>query len=111
MTDQLALFATDAPTPPFPTGATSRRDDLPTAKQAVPSAPVISALQRAVLEAIRSAGEDGLTDDELCLSMPDRCEGTVKRRRTECYQAGAVADSGRTRPTRTTRQAVVWVAV
>lgn len=109
MSDQMALFVTEPPTPPFPTGATSRRGDPRTSKAAPPSAPVISALQQAVMDAIRAAGDDGLTDDELCLSMPHVCEGTAKKRRCEVERAGAVRDSGRTRPTRTGRQAIVWI--
>lgn len=109
MSGQLALFATQ-PEPPFPTGPTSRRNDRPTAKAAPPSAPRISALQQAVTNAIRAAGDDGMTDDELCLSMPHVCEGSAKKRRTEAAAFGAVVDSGRTRPTRTGRQAVVWIS-
>jgi hypothetical protein len=52
---------------------------------------------------------DGATDEELqtALDMPG---STERPRRVELVTRGLVRDSGRTRQTRSGRQAVVWVA-
>lgn len=71
--------------------------------------PECATLRRAVLAAVRAAGEDGLTDEE----VQDRLamSGSTQRpRRRELEKAGLVRDSGRTRQTRSGRNAVVWVA-
>lgn len=62
-----------------------------------------------VLAAIRAAGSAGLTDEQIA----DRLElnpSTGRPRRIELVERGQVRDSGRTRATRSGRQAVVWTA-
>lgn len=54
---------------------------------------------------------DGLTDDEIAELLLEAHRGSVSKRRHDLCVAGLVEDSGRTRPTRWGRQAVVWVAV
>lgn len=101
MTGQPTLFAT---------GPTARRSDPLTSLQAPPAT---SELHASILDTITKAVasgafEAGLTDDELVRTFTNRCEGTVKKRRTELAHAGLVADSGITRPTRTGAAAIVW---
>ena len=50
----------------------------------------------------------GLTDDEIEQTLDMRHQ-TVSARRRELVLLGKVVDSGRTRPTRSGRQATVWV--
>jgi hypothetical protein len=72
-------------------------------------APRAGTLRSVVLRALAAAGADGMTDEEL----QDRLAmgpSTQRPRRVELVQAGLVRDSGRTRSTRSGRQAVVWVA-
>jgi hypothetical protein len=71
--------------------------------------PRVTTLRRAVLDAIRGAGDHGATDEELqvCLGMNP---STQRPRRIECVRAGLVRDSGRTRLTKSGRKAVVWTA-
>lgn len=67
------------------------------------------ALRVAVYQAFLAA-RDGMTDEEMqdALGM----EGSTERpRRVELVESGAVIDSGRTRSTKSGRQATVWVAV
>ena len=52
----------------------------------------------------------GLTDEELQEQIP-MAASTERPRRIELVQRGLVRDSGRTRKTRSGRQAVVWEAV
>lgn len=54
------------------------------------------------------ATDDGMTDEELqdALRMNP---STQRPRRIELQRAGLIADSGRTRPTKSGAQAVVWV--
>jgi hypothetical protein len=75
--------------------------------------PATGRLRMAVLEYLRSCGQNGATDDE----MQDALNGTLgmgpstqRPRRIELVEAGLVADSGRTRLTKAGRKAVVWVA-
>lgn len=70
--------------------------------------PTAARLREAVCEAIRAAGADGLTDEEM-LSATGLQPSTGRPRRVELVQAGRVIDSGRTRRTKSGRSAVVWV--
>lgn len=51
----------------------------------------------------------GMTDEE-CQDALAMNPSTQRPRRVELVRAGRVVDSGRTRPTRSGRQAVVWIA-
>lgn len=73
-------------------------------------APVAATLRRLVLEAIRGAGVNGMTDEE-GIAVTQLSPSTYRPRRIESVQAGLVVDSGRTRKTASGRSAVVWVAV
>lgn len=94
----------------FPAGPVARRSDPTTSRAAGARQPISSLLHHDILSVFeRTFAADGLTDDELCSwYFKDRCEGTVKKRRTELAKAGLLVDSGRTRPTRTGTQAIVW---
>lgn len=70
--------------------------------------PDASRLRALVLSAIVSGG--GLTDEE-GIERTGLSPSTYRPRRVELVQAGRVADSGGTRPTRSGRKAAVWVAV
>jgi hypothetical protein len=62
-----------------------------------------------VYAALRHAGLDGLTDEEL-ISVTGLSGNCARPRRIELVTAGMVRDSGRTRLTASRRRAVVWVA-
>lgn len=73
-------------------------------------APVAATLRRMVLEAIASAGADGLTDEEGAERVG--IDGnTYRPRRRELEQQHRIRNTGKTRPTKSGRKAVVWVAV
>ena len=55
--------------------------------------------------------EDGVTDDELFNYWPSQSQSPLRPRRIELVKLGLVKDSGKTRKTRSGRQAVIWVAV
>lgn len=71
--------------------------------------PVAGTLRAKVLDAIRASREIGMTDEEIgvALGMPGN---TVRPRRRELENAGSIVPSIDTRPTRSGRRAVVWVA-
>jgi hypothetical protein len=95
------LFDPIAPPPAQP---------CPTSRAAATAIVPIAAKQRqAVLDALR-ASWDGLTDEQIGEAVG--IGGSSSRpRRIELVKAGLVIDSGRTRPTRAGRQAVIWEAV
>lgn len=64
-------------------------------------------LRREVYEWLAGRGVDGGTDEEIqaALNMPS---STQRPRRVELVRAGRVVDSGRQRPTKSGRKAVVW---
>lgn len=66
-------------------------------------------VRRRVLEAIRSSGSRGLTDEQLQDALQLN-PSTARPRRIELVELGLVRDSGRTRPTASGRMAAVWVA-
>ncbi len=71
--------------------------------------PKAGTLRRLVYDYIFTAGEYGRTDEEAQVYL--RLNPSTQRpRRIELVNAGLVRDSGRTRPTRSGRQATVWVA-
>ena len=66
-------------------------------------------IRRWVFRAILEAGPGGLTDDEIQTRLEIN-PSTERPRRIELVALGLVEDSGRTRPTRSGRRAVIWVA-
>jgi hypothetical protein len=67
-------------------------------------------LRAEVLAAIRAAGPAGLTADEAAARLR-RTPFTTRPRCTELRGLGLITDSGRRRPNRSGRAAIVWVAV
>lgn len=65
-------------------------------------------LRQRVFLAIYEAGAHGATLDELEVRL-SLAGNTVRPRRIELQERGLVADSGRTRLTRSGRASVVWV--
>ncbi len=84
--------------------------DSDTSRQAAEQIePSTGRLQGLVLDEIRDSGGHGRTDDELEVVLSLRHQ-TASARRRELVLKGLVRDSGRRRPTRSGRQAVVWLA-
>lgn len=91
----------DATYAPFVTGSDT--------SEAAAGNPARKARQRrAVMSAIRDAGERGLTDDEgeVALRLPHQA---YSARRRGLVLEGLVEDSGRRRRTRHGRSAAVWI--
>jgi len=75
------------------------------AKQIAPDA---ATLRRRIFELLRRKGRAGATDEEMQLEL--QIQGNTQRpRRREMQLSRMLADSGRTRPTNSGRQATVWV--
>jgi len=70
--------------------------------------PELGTLRAEVLAEIRRCGADGATDDELQVTLGMN-PSTERPRRIELWEAGHIARTERTRPTRSGRQATVWV--
>jgi hypothetical protein len=72
--------------------------------------PSAAAMREQVYAALAAAGDAGMTDEQIqdALNMGG---STQRPRRGELQKAGRVRDSGRTRPTRSGKPAVVWVIV
>lgn len=68
-----------------------------------------SGTKRRLVLALIAAG-DGLTDEECQVALTMN-PSTQRPRRVELVEMGLVRDSGRTRPTHSGREAVVWEAV
>lgn len=66
-------------------------------------------LQARVLELIRAAGAAGLTDDQV-IALTGMNPSTERPRRIELQERGLIKDSGKTRKTRSRRNAIVWIA-
>ncbi len=72
--------------------------------------PDAARMRAEVFRAIKRAGKRGLTDQEGCEAI-GMSGDTWRPRRVELADAGLIrVVEGRTRPTRTGRQAQVWVA-
>ena len=72
-------------------------------------APKLGRLQRMALEAIRDAGPQGRTADELAAAL--RLERwTVQPRASELRRKGAIQGSGQRRQNATGKRAIVWIA-
>lgn len=96
---QPTLFPVEPLPPCQPHSATSRA----AAEQIEPTA---GTLRAAVRDWLR-ARPDGATDEEMQDGLA-MSPSTQRPRRIELVAAGWVRDSGRTRPTRSGRKAVVW---
>ena len=72
-------------------------------------APKLGRLQRAAADAIRHAGEAGLTADELAATLKLE-RWTIQPRTTELRRKGLICDSGQRRPNITGKGAIVWIA-
>lgn len=70
--------------------------------------PITGALRLAVYAMLVSRGWVGATDEEMQDAL-EMAPNTQRPRRIELVEDGWVRDSGRTRPTRSGRKAVVWV--
>ena len=66
-------------------------------------------LQRMVLDAIRDAGSDGMTADEVAQKLR-LSQLTVRPRATELARRGLVIDGGTRRKNESGRSAIVWEA-
>jgi hypothetical protein len=97
--NQTSLFGA-----PFETSSRTSRE------AAVLIAPHSATLRARVLTIIRNCGDQGATDDEIEVVTGLRHQ-TASARRRELVLGNFIKDSGRTRPTRSNRQATVWVAL
>lgn len=87
----------------------THRDGHPTERAAALAAyPRTGTQRRLILDAIAASGDRGMTHDELAL-IPDVSDRAHRTRRKELEKDGWVRDSGRTRETITSTDAVVWV--
>ncbi|MBP6363764.1 MAG: hypothetical protein KA329_09615 [Novosphingobium sp.] len=72
--------------------------------------PKLGRLQQQALAAIRDAGQNGLTADELAMWLGlDRW--SIQPRTTELCRKELIRDSGQRRPNCTGKRAIVWIAV
>ncbi len=70
--------------------------------------PKLGRLQHMALQAIRNAGADGLTANELAAKLQlDR--SSIQPRTTELRRLGLIRDSGNRRRNITGKQAIVWI--
>lgn len=74
------------------------------------SRPKAGTLRGALLAHLDFLAERGATDEEMQQALGID-PNTQRPRRVELHEGGFIADSGRRRPTRSGRGAVVWVAV
>jgi hypothetical protein len=69
----------------------------------------LTTLEQRVLDAIRAAGDAGLTDEE-CMRVTGLRPNTQRPRRIELLAAKLVRDSGQRRPGVSGRKMTVWIA-
>lgn len=69
--------------------------------------PTTGTKRRRVLDAFRSAGQAGATDDEIQVAL-DMDPSTQRPRRVELVEGGWLQDTGFRRNTRSGRSATVW---
>ncbi len=82
----------------------------PTSRRAAVEGESAAETQRKrVLMFLQDIGESGATDEEMQLGL-GMVGNTQRPRRVELFRADLICDSGRTRPTRSGRLAVVWMA-
>jgi hypothetical protein len=75
---------------------------------AVEAVPLTGTKRQAVFEFIRECGDYGATDEEIQTAL-NMNPSTQRPRRVELCDQWRIVESGRTRRTRSGRQAVVWV--
>lgn len=81
-----------------------------TTRAAAESMKGVSGRQRLrVLRAIEAAGRRGMTDEEVCDELGIN-PSSERPRRGELLDSGLITESGKTRRTKSGRQATVWVA-
>lgn len=73
-------------------------------------APRLGRLQRMAQAAIRDAGTDGLTADELAAKL-NMDRWSIQPRTSELRRKGLICDSGQRRPNATAKLAIVWIAI
>ncbi|MCB2114273.1 MAG: hypothetical protein R3C42_07355 [Parvularculaceae bacterium] len=71
-------------------------------------APKLGRLQRMAAAAIRDAGADGLTADELAARL-DLDRASIQPRTSELKRKGIIRDSGRRRRNVSGKAAIVWI--
>lgn len=98
MTDQLDLLSYSPP---------AQKHSATSQAAAKSITPHLGPLHRAVL-GLLGEHPDGLTDEEM-MDLLDLGGNTVRPRRRELQLMGRIKDSGRVRPTKSGRDAVVWV--
>ena len=72
-------------------------------------APKLGRLQRMAEGAIRDAGAQGLTADELAVRL-EMDRWSIQPRTSELKRMGRIQDSGQRRPNSTGKLAIVWIA-
>lgn len=72
--------------------------------------PKLGRLQRMAERAIRDAGANGLTADELAAGL-DMDRWSIQPRTSELKRKGVIRDSGQRRPNSTGKMAIVWIAI
>jgi len=98
------MGATPPELPRLPAQASS-----PTSQAAAAAAAATAPGKRGdVFRFVIQRGQQGATDEEIQNGLMMR-DNTQRPRRVELVAAGLVVDSGRTRPTRQNREAVVWI--
>ena len=96
--------------PPTPVRHLSRTDDPGTSKAAAASIPVTD-LEALILQAIRQAGPQGMTQDELLRMFPSLSYSSVTARPAALKDRGLIVDSGLKRKGRSGRNQTVLIAV
>jgi len=92
-------------TPPYTPSVAGSRTSVAAAQAKVPTA---SSDEGRVFQTIKVSGKHGMTDDELEVAL-NLLHQTASARRRGLELRNFVMDSGRSRPTRTGRQAIVWI--
>lgn len=87
-----------------------RKNAPDTSVQAAETLPVTK-LELLVLQAIRDAGDTGITADELLAKFPNLSYSSVTARPASLKEKGLVKDSGERRKGRTGRTQAVLVAI
>lgn len=93
-----------------PTRNLHRNNAPDTSVKAAVALPV-TRLELAVLEAIRQAGDAGMTADELLASFPNLSYSSVTARPAALKEKGLIEDSGLRRAGRSGRSQAVLVAI
>lgn len=95
---------TNQPTLPYVKGSETSQAAAESMKEAAP------AIRVRVYQYLLTRGEQGAIDEEVIAALGGKAN-SIRPRRGDLVDMGAVRKSGRTRPTISGRSAVVWVAV